>query len=120
MTEDDILFEGNGYIRGVEAKLEAQARRIEHLHNDMKFMDGKNDELRALLESDRDTIDELRARIAELERQLASSIVSGNDAREQCLEHVYALSAAALRIAELEGDLARERSTVTCVPRGWK
>jgi chromosome segregation ATPase len=61
-----------------------------------------------------------KERIAELERQLASSIVSGNDAREQCLEHVYALSAAALRIAELEGDLARERSTVTCVPRGWK
>jgi hypothetical protein len=50
--------------------LEAQARRIEHLHNDMKFMDGKNDELRALLENDRYTIDELRARIAELEAAL--------------------------------------------------
>jgi len=67
-----------------------------------------------------DAIEALQKRIAELERQLACSIVNGNDAREQCLEHVYALSEAAVRIAELEGDLARERSTTTCVPRGWR
>jgi hypothetical protein len=66
------LLRESGSILGNDAAnaLEAQARQIEHLHNDMKFMDGKNDELRALLETDRDTIDELRARIAELEAAL--------------------------------------------------
>lgn len=42
------------------------------------------------------------ARIAELERELACSIVSGNDAREQALGYVYELNAAAKRIAALE------------------
>jgi len=50
--------------------LEKQTKIIESLHKDLKFMDGKNDDLRALLENDRDTIDELRARIAELEARL--------------------------------------------------
>ena len=81
--------------------LEAQARRLEHLHNDMKFMDGKNDELRALLESDRYTIDELRARLAELEAQ----VLAGNDwlnARSAVLQE---LAEANARIAELKAAL---------------
>lgn len=58
-------------------------------------------------------------RIAELERQLACSIVNGNDAREQCLEHVYALSEASARIAGLEKELAAERTVIAFAPRGW-
>lgn len=77
-------------------------------------------ELESLLRQTNEGYAECIAAREDLKQELACSIVSGNDARERCLEHVYALSAAALRIAELEGDLARERSTTTCVPRGWK
>lgn len=57
--------EGDIFIEAADA-LEAKDKRIASLHNDMKFLDGKNDDLRALLEADRYTIDKLRARIAEL------------------------------------------------------
>ena len=56
-----------------------------------------------------DAIVLLTTQVAELKRSLAASIVNGNHAREQCLEHAYALSAAGARIAELEVELARER-----------
>ncbi len=41
----------------------------------------------------------LRARIAELERELACSIVSGNDAHERALGYVYELNDAAEMLA---------------------
>jgi BMFP domain-containing protein YqiC len=50
-------------------------------------------------------IEKLEARIKELEAELACSIVSGNDAREQALGYVYELNEAAKRIAELEAAL---------------
>ena len=66
-----------------------------------------------------DAIVLLTTQVAQLQRSLACSIVNGNEAREQCLEHVYALSAAAQRIAGLEKELATERAVILCAPRGW-
>lgn len=50
-----------------------------------------------------DAIVLLTERVAAMESALSCSIVSGNDARERCLEHAYALSAATARIKQLEG-----------------
>ena len=86
-----------------------QAQKIEALEARVAELEAMHREDSVYLVAAADAVEALRARNAELERSLACSIVNGNDAREQCLEHAYALSAAGARIAELEVELARER-----------
>ena len=66
------------------------------------------DEINHLEDNFTEWLKEYRAmteRVAALNAELACSIVSGNDAREQSLGYVYDLNSAAKRIAELEAEL---------------
>jgi chromosome segregation ATPase len=65
------------------------------------------DEINHLEDNFTEWLKEYRAmteRVAALNAELACSIVSGNDAREQSLGYVYDLNSAAKRIAELEAE----------------
>jgi len=55
-----------------------------------------------------------------LQRELKCSKEMWEQQQELALEYLADIEKANERIAELEGDLARERSTTTCVPRGWR
>ena len=60
-----------------------------------------------------DAIVLLTTQVAQLQRSLACSIVNGNEAREQCLEHAYAL--ADIRIAVTEACALAAESQTCCV-----
>jgi len=76
-----------GYELAAADALEAQARRISEL--------GKMLAVHRLAVD----VDALKARIAELEAEVACSIVSGNDAHERALGYVYELNDAAEMLA---------------------